>query len=68
MVQSTAFNRIFTLNKKEIKISEKDTSLNKENTHELGDKLYIGSDVKNVDNIETIINNKINPNAKLDCP
>lgn len=37
-------------------------------THELGDKLYMGSDWKNVDSIDTIINKSIKPNARLDCP
>lgn len=37
-------------------------------THELGDRLYIGSEVKKVESIETMINSKIKPNARLDCP
>lgn len=37
-------------------------------THELGDKLYIGSDVKKVESMDTIIKSRINPKARLDCP
>lgn len=37
-------------------------------TYELGDKLYMGSDVKKVESIDTMINSRINPNARLDCP
>ena len=37
-------------------------------TYELGDKLYIGSEVKKVESMDTIMKSKIKPKAKLDCP
>jgi len=37
-------------------------------TYELGAKEYIGSDVKKVESIETMMNNRMRPKARLDCP
>jgi hypothetical protein len=66
MIECLTLNGIFSKNSKSDQMFAQFHQ--QQATYELGDKLYIGSEVKNDDNIETMMKRRINPNARLDCP